>query len=84
VPNVAGEVIDVPVEPNTPLKAGDVLPAAKRLPGCIVSQDLVSQDLLLRPARQGGRFGAKFARDSQGSLPEIAFLDYLYEKAVKF
>jgi RND family efflux transporter MFP subunit len=25
VPNVAGEVIDVPVEPNTPLKAGDVL-----------------------------------------------------------
>jgi multidrug resistance efflux pump len=25
VPEVAGEVIDVPVEPNTPLKAGDVL-----------------------------------------------------------
>jgi len=25
VPNVAGEVIDVPVEPNKPLKAGDVL-----------------------------------------------------------
>ncbi|WP_034994804.1 HlyD family secretion protein [Beijerinckia mobilis] len=25
VPNVAGEVIDVPVKPNTPLKAGDVL-----------------------------------------------------------
>jgi multidrug resistance efflux pump len=25
VPNVAGEVIDVPVQPNTPLKAGDVL-----------------------------------------------------------
>ena len=25
MPNVAGEVIDVPVEPNTPLKAGDVL-----------------------------------------------------------
>ena len=25
VPNVAGEVIDVPVEPNTPLKAGDLL-----------------------------------------------------------
>ncbi len=25
VPNVAGEVIDVPVEPNTPVKAGDVL-----------------------------------------------------------
>jgi multidrug resistance efflux pump len=25
VPNVAGEVVDVPVEPNTPLKAGDVL-----------------------------------------------------------
>jgi RND family efflux transporter MFP subunit len=25
VPNVAGEVIDVPVAPNTPLKAGDVL-----------------------------------------------------------
>lgn len=25
VPSVAGEVIDVPVEPNTPLKAGDVL-----------------------------------------------------------
>lgn len=25
VPNVAGEVLDVPVQPNTPLKAGDVL-----------------------------------------------------------
>jgi multidrug resistance efflux pump len=25
VPDVAGEVIDVPIEPNTPLKAGDVL-----------------------------------------------------------
>jgi multidrug resistance efflux pump len=25
VPNVAGEVIDVPVQPNTPLKTGDVL-----------------------------------------------------------
>jgi multidrug resistance efflux pump len=25
VPNVAGEIIDVPVKPNTPLKAGDVL-----------------------------------------------------------
>jgi RND family efflux transporter MFP subunit len=25
VPNVAGEVIDVPVQPNTPLKAGDIL-----------------------------------------------------------
>ena len=25
VPDVAGEVIDVPVTPNTPLKAGDVL-----------------------------------------------------------
>jgi RND family efflux transporter MFP subunit len=25
VPNVAGEVIDVPVEPNKPLKAGDIL-----------------------------------------------------------
>ncbi len=25
VPNVAGEVVDVPVQPNTPLKAGDVL-----------------------------------------------------------
>jgi RND family efflux transporter MFP subunit len=25
VPNVAGQVIDVPVEPNTPLKAGDIL-----------------------------------------------------------
>ena len=25
VPDVAGEVIDVPVEPNTPIKAGDVL-----------------------------------------------------------
>jgi RND family efflux transporter MFP subunit len=25
VPNVAGEVVDVPVEPNRPLKAGDVL-----------------------------------------------------------
>jgi RND family efflux transporter MFP subunit len=25
VPDVAGEVLDVPVEPNTPLKAGDVL-----------------------------------------------------------
>jgi multidrug resistance efflux pump len=25
VPNVAGEVIDVPVEPNTPIKSGDVL-----------------------------------------------------------
>ena len=25
VPNVAGEVIDVPVQPNTPLKSGDVL-----------------------------------------------------------
>src|SRR5712671_2490719 len=25
VPSVAGEVIEVPVEPNTPLKAGDVL-----------------------------------------------------------
>ena len=25
VPNVAGEVIDVPVEGNNPLKAGDVL-----------------------------------------------------------
>ena len=25
VPNVAGEVTDVPVEPNKPLKAGDVL-----------------------------------------------------------
>src|SRR5882672_7738843 len=25
VPDVAGEVIDVPVMPNTPLKAGDVL-----------------------------------------------------------
>ncbi len=25
VPNVAGEVVDVPVKPNTPLKAGDVL-----------------------------------------------------------
>jgi RND family efflux transporter MFP subunit len=25
VPNVAGEVIEVPVEPNTPLKAGDIL-----------------------------------------------------------
>jgi multidrug resistance efflux pump len=25
VPNVAGEVVDVPVAPNTPLKAGDVL-----------------------------------------------------------
>jgi multidrug resistance efflux pump len=27
VPNVAGEVTDVPVEPNRPLKAGDVLSA---------------------------------------------------------
>ena len=25
VPDVAGEVLEVPVEPNTPLKAGDVL-----------------------------------------------------------
>src|SRR4051812_32013225 len=25
VPDVAGEVLDVPVKPNTPLKAGDVL-----------------------------------------------------------
>jgi multidrug resistance efflux pump len=25
VPDVAGEVVDVPVEPNTPLKAGDIL-----------------------------------------------------------
>ena len=25
VPNVAGEVIEVPVDPNKPLKAGDVL-----------------------------------------------------------
>lgn len=25
VPNVAGEVIDVPVQPNTPLRAGDIL-----------------------------------------------------------
>ena len=25
VPNVAGEVVDVPVQPNTPLKAGDLL-----------------------------------------------------------
>ena len=25
VPDVAGEVVDVPVTPNTPLKAGDVL-----------------------------------------------------------
>ena len=37
-------------------------------------------------ARGSGRchLGAKFARDSQGSLPEIAFLAYLDEKAVEF
>jgi len=56
VPNVAGEVTDVPVEPNTPLKAGDVLfkidPVPYQAEVDAISAQLKFQELRLSQMKQ--------------------------------
>ena len=62
VPDVAGEVVDVPVTPNTPLKAGDVLFKIDPVP-CEAKLKAIEAQLKLSNTRLG-QMTQLFERDS--------------------
>jgi multidrug resistance efflux pump len=85
VPDVAGEVIDVPVQPNTPLKAGDILfridpvPFQSQVDG--IEAQLKFQDLRLSQMSQLQQRDAGRAFDVEQRQSEVDHLKAQLEAA---
>ncbi|MEA1889176.1 MAG: efflux RND transporter periplasmic adaptor subunit [Pseudomonadota bacterium] len=67
-PNVAGQVIEVPVEPNVPLRKGDILFRIESRPFQAAVDDLLAQ-LALSKTRLGQ--AQKLAKSGAGSVYEV-------------